>query len=396
MSPVALRGPIACMHRSLPWAAIAAVTLPVALSAQSGRYRDEVFPVVAVQPDIQYGSAVNQQTQVPEQLLLDLYQPAGDPATNRAALVVVHGGGFVGGDKARPWLIHLCEDFARRGYVAVSINYRLASSLVTPGYIRDASHDMKAAVRWLRANANTLHIDTSRIGCIGGSAGAITCLQTAYVTNGEGNSGNPGYSSAVGAVVDLWGALAPLGQLQAGEVPVQIIHGTLDPIVPYQAGLDLHARALAVGVPTELHPIVGAGHGPWSTYFQSFHVEAVGFLYEHLRLGERAGLAAQPGYASPGTLTLDTYGVAGDFYVIGMAPSTGSLPIPGIGTLCIGPPESIVVAVSGALAASPRLAAASWSLSLPPGLAGTTAYWQAIHLHATGSRWLTNCVETSF
>jgi len=61
-----------------------------------------------------------------------------------------------------------------------------------------------------------------------------------------------------------------------------------------------------------------------------------------------------------------------------------------------GPPASVVVASSGAFASSPRLASASWSLSVPPGLAGASVFWQAVHLSAAGSRWLTNCVETPF
>lgn len=71
-------------------------------------------------------------------------------------------------------------------------------------------------------------------------------------------------------------------------------------------------------------------------------------------------------------------------------------PIPGIGTLCIGPPENILVAATGTFGASTRLAAATTSLSLPPGLGGSTFHWQAIHLHATDSRWLTNCTVTAF
>ena len=365
-------------------------------SAQTGRYRDEVFPTVSVQADQQYGAAVNQSTQALEPLLLDLYEPSGDTADARAAVVVVHGGGFVGGSKTAPKYVLLAQDLARRGYVAVSINYRLTAGMVTPTVVRDASHDMKAAVRWLRANAGSLRIDPSRIGCVGSSAGAITCLHTAYVDNGEGASGSPGYSSAVGCVVDLWGGLGQLSELQAGEAPVQIIHGTLDPTVPYSLGVALHARALAVGVPTELHPIVDAGHGPWGKYFQFFHVEALGFFYEHLRLGELAGLSARPGAASPGSLTLDTFGVAGDLCLIGVAPATGALPIPGLGTLCIGPPASVVIAWGGPLSAAPRLGTASWSLSVPPGLAGASVFWQAVHLSAAGSRWLTNCIETPF
>ena len=133
-------------------AAAAALAFSAALGAQAGRYRDEVFSAASVQSDQQYGAAVNQSTQALEPLLLDIYEPAGDLATARAAVVVVHGGGFVGGSKNAPTCVLLAQDLARRGYVAVSINYRLATGMVTPTVVRDASHDMKAAVRWLRAN----------------------------------------------------------------------------------------------------------------------------------------------------------------------------------------------------------------------------------------------------
>ena len=384
------------MHHPTLLTVAAVASFVLCAKAQSGRYRDLVFPSAVVQSDIQYGAAFNPTTQVLEPLLLDLYEPANDAATARPAVVIVHCGGFVGGDKTAVSMQRLGADFARRGYVAISINYRLGVAPVTPLMLLNASHDMKAAVRWLRAQQSTLRLEPGRIGCIGSSAGAITSLQTAYVNNGEGTSGNPGVSSAVHAVVDLWGGLVPLNALESGEAPVQIIHGTTDPTVPYQAGVDLHSQALAVGVPTELHPITGFGHGPWGAYFQSYHVEAVGFFYEHLRLGELAGLTARPGFTSPGVLQIDTFGVAGDAFVIGMAPDLDSTPVPGIGTLCIGPPDSILVAATGTFGASPRLAAVTTSISLPPGRGGSTFHWQAIHLHATDSRWLTNCTVTTF
>ena len=384
------------MHHPILLTVAAVASFVLGAKAQSGRYRDLVFPSAVVQSDIQYGAAFNPTTQVLEPLLLDLYEPANDAASARPAVVIVHGGGFIGGDKTALSMQQLGADLARRGYVAISINYRLGVAPVTPLMLLNASHDMKAAVRWLRTQQSTLRLEPGRIGCIGSSAGAITSLQTAYVNNGEGTSGNPGVSSAVHAVVDLWGGLVPLNALESGEAPVQIIHGTTDPTVPYQAGVDLHSQALAVGVPTELHPITGFGHGPWGAYFQSYHVEAVGFFYEHLRLGELAGLVARPGFTSPGVLQIDTFGVAGDAFVIGMAPDQLATPIPGIGTLCIGPPENILVAATGTFGASTRLAAATTSLSLPPGLGGSTFHWQAIHLHATDSRWLTNCTVTAF
>ncbi len=98
---------------------------------------------------------------------LDLFAPKGAKAAKGAlpALVVVHGGGWVHGNKTG---FHaLAQAFAGRGYVTAVIEYRLAGEAKFPAAI----HDCNAAVRWLRANAQAYHIDPDRIGAIGGSAG---------------------------------------------------------------------------------------------------------------------------------------------------------------------------------------------------------------------------------
>ena len=120
------------------------------------------------QADIQYGSAYNNYTRQEQKLLLDLYTPPlSDKRTSRPAFVLIHGGSFVGGDKAQSQS-YLATALAQRGFVAASINYRLTgkfwgvdpsnASTCCPGtgsdqYARDAAHDLKAAVRFMRANA---------------------------------------------------------------------------------------------------------------------------------------------------------------------------------------------------------------------------------------------------
>lgn len=383
--------------RPLPsLAARVLVLLAGSLAAQTARYRDPVFTNVDRQLDVVYGSAVNRYTNQPETLRLDLYTPRGDTAAGRPAIVVVHGGGFRSGDKATSPFRQQCNDFAMRGFIAISINYRLRPSnqpLVRQNAI-DAAHDMKAAVRWLRRNAAQLKLDPNRIGCTGSSAGAITCLEAAYVP-GEGSSGNPGYSSAVHAVVDLWGFLWDLNQLEKGEPPVQIIHGTNDRTVPYSRALELQKRATAVGVPVELHPIQNGGHAPWSTYFQGYHVQhVVPFFYERLRLAQVSGLAARPGWRSPGQLTVDSFGVAKDNVVLLVAAGPASIPLPPLGTFCLDPATTWTVAVAP-LAATPRLPVRSFTFQVPAGLRGTL-HWQALHVGGATPRVLTNCVATPF
>ncbi|MDQ7065410.1 MAG: prolyl oligopeptidase family serine peptidase [candidate division KSB1 bacterium] len=234
------------------------------LQAQGQRYKDALFPNVNVTKDIVYGQAINIVTGKTEVLKLDLYEPEGDTALERAAVVLVHGGGFTGGDKSR--LGPVGTYLAQRGYVAVSINYRLHSSYID---ITDtlklveattmAYEDTKAAVRWLRANAQIYRIDTKRIGLFGTSAGAFAVLHAAY-EEPEGNSGSSGYSSEVSACAEISGGLIDDTILENGEAPVMIVHGTNDTRVPYEQAIELKNRAQEVGVLYDFHSIQGADH----------------------------------------------------------------------------------------------------------------------------------------
>ena len=98
-----------------------------------------------------------------QHLVLDLAAPEGDGPF--PAVVCIHGGGFREGD--RTYFNATCEKLAQHGYVAVTIEYRLAPKYPFPAAVEDC----KAAVRWLRANAEKYHIDPKRIGATGASAG---------------------------------------------------------------------------------------------------------------------------------------------------------------------------------------------------------------------------------
>lgn len=326
---------------------------------------------------------------------LDLYLPDGPILPTLPTIVAVHGGGFVGGDKGTGPMVQQANNLARLGYVAVSINYRLAPNgqPITPEVVTDAMHDCKAAIRWVRANAAQLRIDTQRIASIGSSAGGFTVLHSAY-TPGEGNSGNPGFSSQVACVVDQWGKLTDVNELEAGEAPVCIVHGTLDPTVPYVNATDIKTRADAVGVPAELHPIPGAGHAPWTEYFTNFEAKVFGFLWEHLRLEQLVGLAVRPGFASPGNVTFDHFGVPGDLCGLFLAAAPASIPVPGFGVLCLSPTTLTYVATT-TLPATPRLPTASLTLPVPDGLQTFSLYWQTLHF-TLPPRTLSNCVTTAF
>ena len=180
--------------------------------------------------------------------------------------------------------INLSQRFARRGYVAVSINYRTVTSdrfAKDPvSAMMDVMYDAKAAVRWLRANAAAYRVDAERIGIGGGSAGAFTALHAAY-GDGEGTSGNAGYSSRVSAVVDFWGGMYDFADMETGEAPLVIIHGTDDKKVPYSYAEKLVSRAEAVGVSCELHPLEGTGHAAWEG-LETYISWIAPFLYRYV------------------------------------------------------------------------------------------------------------------
>lgn len=359
-------------------------------AGQALRFRDVVMPPPLVIPDVPYGSAFNRSTNQPETLRLDLYEQPNDPLRARPAVMALHGGGFRSGDKSDTAIVALCTDLSRRGYVAVSINYRLqVNGSIGRQAITDAKEDAKAAVRWLRANAGLLRIDPDRIASIGDSAGAVAVLEAAYV-DGEGQSGNPGWPSHVRAVVDLWGQLSSLNTLDPGEPPVCIVHGQGDSIVPYFHATALAARAQQVGVPFELHPL-NAGHTPWHLLAQ-FLPDVVAFLHEHLALAQVWGLVP---HVAPPVLRLDTCGVAGDGVVLCLAAASAPpLWFGRLGQLGLAP-HSLITLPVGTLPGAPRLPVRSLHFYLPPTVRGTI-WWQALHTRQLTPRTLTNSLGTTF
>jgi acetyl esterase/lipase len=207
--------------------------------------------------------------------------------------VWVHGGGFAVGSKASGR--NFATSFARRGYVVVSIDYRL---LVPPGCggqldprpecevaALAAQHDAQAAVRWLRAHAGELRIDPDRIVMAGSSAGAITSLLSAWRSEDPGTSGNPGFSSAIAAAVSVSGGTPTNAFIDEGDAPAIFFHGTQDRTVAFSWAVANVEAIRAAGIRVELVPFEGAGHGLFgSGYREEIYERTARFLYEVLGL----------------------------------------------------------------------------------------------------------------
>jgi acetyl esterase/lipase len=250
------------------------------------RYRDPVFGAVTKTADVVYGSATNLSGQTIT-LRLDVYEPTGDPVSLRPAIVWVHGGSFTAGDKTSGELVDEANTFSGKGYMNVSINYRLEPGGCTGGStttcvlaIQEALQDAQTAVRFLRTNAATYRIDTTRIAIGGSSAGAITALNVGF-----SSAEDP--TAAVAAAVSLSGANI-VGPLGANDAPSLLFHGTADPIVPYAWAVATFNQAIAAGLDSFLTTFTGAGHVPYVQHRTEILDQTTNFLYWEMDLTNAA------------------------------------------------------------------------------------------------------------
>jgi acetyl esterase/lipase len=240
---------------------------------------------VRVTQGIVYGQGqINQPSPGAFDLLLDLYEPVTKSKRRRPAVVVIHGGGFAGGSRLSPDFDTISRALAELGFVVANIDYRVipqdpvpsarvapitAATPDVPIFVAAvaAVDDTLTALDWLRDHAKQLRIQRKRIGLVGESAGAITAAHVGYTLD---DFGVP--APRIRFVGDLWGGIifdigALATQLEAGEAPLFVVHGTADNVVPIFLDDRLVARAQEVGVPVEYHRIEGAGHGARATGF---------------------------------------------------------------------------------------------------------------------------------
>ena len=227
---------------------------------------------MTIEPDVVFGTGGGRD------LRCDVYVPPGKPDRARA-VILMHGGAWRMGERSqlRGYGILL----GRRGYVCIAPEYRLTPESPWPAQI----HDVKAAIRWVRANADLLGVDADRIAIEGNSAGAHLALLaagTVGVEPFEGNGGNPGVSTEVSAVVGIYsptlfshgrrdrGAVplaaltdaadpdvarlaSPVTYVSADFPPTLLIHGTDDTTVPASASMVMYEALVDARVPVDMH-----------------------------------------------------------------------------------------------------------------------------------------------
>ncbi len=271
-----------------------------------GRYRDFIFSDFQLTSDIQYGSNLTEDSTT-ENLMMDIYEPAGDIEIGRPVVVVCHGGYFLAGDKAEVDVVNICQDLAKMGYVVASINYRIGIPIAVPlevpygqAVVR-AVQDLRAAIRWFRKDAaesgNNYNIDPNQIYVGGDSAGGFMALHHAYfddsdipawldmtgtgLTGGfEGESGNPGYSSDIKAIFSVSGALGDVEWIDVDDTtPACLFHGDNDQTITIDSGMfvlfnildvteidgsnPINAKMDELGIEHCYHITQGGGHVPY-------------------------------------------------------------------------------------------------------------------------------------
>ena len=282
--------------------AASSIQLNAQYSCANGRYYNQIFSSSTTTVPFGQAPLYNGNDTI---LLMDIYQPSGDNFAHRPVMIFAFGGSFTSGVRQSPDLLQICTYFAQRGYVCVSIDYRLgmpdgSDSSELQAVFRGVQ-DMKAAVRFFYKDAwtvNQYRVDTNQIFIGGVSAGAFIALNYAYfkqdtfskpppsfaapailaIGGPDGNSGNPGYSQKVKGVIDLSGAIADTVWIMPGDPMLVGEHGTQDSTVmcwfdstfavthtrsSLFGGGDIKNRMSHITFNDSLYLFQGAGHVPF-------------------------------------------------------------------------------------------------------------------------------------
>jgi acetyl esterase/lipase len=196
-------------------------------------------------------------------LLMDIYRPGNDPSPSRPAIVWVFGGNFQTGNRIQ--LAEYALAYARRGYVAATIDYRLLKSydprVPLARALEAAQSDAQAAVRYLRAHAVQLAIDPARVAIGGWSAGSLTAFAVGYNYEFTGdNTDNAGFPHTAAVVIGLDGFLGTPGQMRANDPPFILFRSETPAPDDPNALPALLARAQALDIPYDVSVVPGTEH----------------------------------------------------------------------------------------------------------------------------------------
>jgi acetyl esterase/lipase len=191
--------------QQLPAAPDTSFTVRSAFVKEKKRHPGISIAQPALPPTVRAAYNLTYCTLGPRALQLDIFYPKAKRKKGYPAVLFIHGGGWRSGNRSNH--LPMAQQLAARGYVTVTAEYRLSNEALYPA----AVHDLKAAIRWLRANAGQYPIDTTRIAVWGFSAGGQLAALVG-TTNGdkqlEGSAGNTSHSSSVQAIVDVDGTLS--------------------------------------------------------------------------------------------------------------------------------------------------------------------------------------------
>jgi acetyl esterase/lipase len=206
-------------------------------------------------------------------------------------------------------------EFARHGYVAVSPQYRFCPKDTFPAQV----HDVKAAVRWVKAHAKQYRVDPEHVGAVGFSAGGHLSLMLGLTGPADGLEGDTpagAPDTRIAAVVNYFGPTdlaagdlpavskdlvrdfiggtardkpeptakaSPLTYVSKDDPPVLTFQGTKDPLVPHTQATRLADAMTAAGVPGRVELLVGAGHGWTGDDLKHTLEQTVEFFDHHLK-----------------------------------------------------------------------------------------------------------------
>ena len=307
------------------------VTFSVHCSAQlcnTNRFIDSAFSVTKTY-NIEYQQAKAFGSIFSTPHYLDIYEPTSDTLTYRPLVVFLFGGGYLIGDKLNPPANDYCSYWAERGYVCVSVNYRIGfNSLITESAERAvyrSTQDLQAALRFLAENRNLYGVDTANVIASGNSAGGITSIHNAFMEQSQAPISYQGFgfglaSDDLGGVyssgntfwnneevmthglISNWGGIIDtsfIGDAVDDYIPTILFHGDQDSVVNYNSGhpfgyplfplmygsVPISSALADNNIPFYFETFEGAGHEPEllnPIYLDSILMLSADFIYEHV------------------------------------------------------------------------------------------------------------------